>query len=129
MPSGLTDDAETLLDSEPLVAHLATCRGGQPHVAPLWYVVHDGTIELSTTGRKLANLRANPAVALSVERSEEGKPLWGVSVQGTATVVPPDVGGRAIIRRVNRRYGEDEDAWAENTAVRIEVEQSAAWRY
>ncbi|MDZ7701196.1 MAG: pyridoxamine 5'-phosphate oxidase family protein [Halobacteriales archaeon] len=129
MDDGLTERAEALLDSEPLIGHLATCRDGRPHAAPLWYAVHEGHLELSTTGRKLANLRTNPKVALSVEKSTDGEPVWGVSVQGTARVVEDASRGDAIIRRVNRRYGEAEDAWGENTAVVIEVDASSAWAY
>lgn len=129
MATGLTAEAETLLTSEPLVAHLATCRDGAPHVAPLWFDVDDGRIEIATTGRKLANLRANPRVGLSVQKADDGSPLWGVTLQGTATVVEDESKSDAIVRRINRRYGADEDAWTENTAVRIEVGTSSAWRY
>lgn len=129
MADGLSGQAEALLEREPLVAHLATCHDGAPHVAPLWYAVHDGRIEVATTGRKLANVRANPRVALSVQRAEDGHPVWGVAVQGTATVVDDEAAGRATLRRINRRYGADEDAWSGNTAVRVEVGSSAAWRY
>ena len=129
MDDGLTDRAEALLDSEPLIGHLATCRDGRPHAAPLWYAVHEGRLELSTTGRKLANLRANPNVAFSVERSVGGEPRWGVSVQGTARVVEDASRRSAVVRRVNRRYGQDEDAWAENTAVVVEIDASTAWEY
>lgn len=129
MATGLTEDAAALLTSEPRIAHLASCHDGSPHVAPLWYNVHDGHLEVATTGRKLANIRTNPRVAVSVQQDEDGSPVWGVSVQGTARTVPNESGGRAIIRRINRRYGEDEDAWMENTAARIEVGTSASWRY
>ncbi len=129
MATGLSEQAEALLTGEPRIGHLATCRGGAPHVAPLWYNVDDGVIEIATTGRKLANLRANPRVALSVQQADEGHPQWGVTVQGTATVVDDEDEGRALVRRINRRYGTDEDAWMENTAVRIEVGTSASWRY
>lgn len=129
MSDGLPESVETLLTSEPLVAHLATCRDGAPHVAPLWYAVHDGRIEIATTGRKLANLREHPRVALSVQKADNGDPEWGVSVQGTATVVDDDAEGRRIMRRINRRYGGAEDAWSENTAVIIAVGTATAWQY
>lgn len=129
MSHGLTEEAESLLASEPRVAHLATCHDGAPHVAPLWYAIEDGQIAVATTGRKLANLRANPRVALSVQKAENGSPIWGVSVQGTASVVDDDAAGRADVRRINRRYGAAPDAWMENTAVRIDVGSAAAWRY
>lgn len=129
MATGLADQAERLLTDAPRVAHLATCHDGAPHVAPLWYNVHAGRVEVATTGRKLANLREHPRVALSVQHAEGGSPVWGVTVQGTATVLEDDEGGRAVIRRINRRYGADEDAWEDNTAVVIDVGTSAAWQY
>lgn len=120
MPDTLSDEAEELLTSEPLVGHLATCHDGRPHVAPLWYNVHEGDIEITTTGRKLRNLRANPRVALSVQKAVDGDPIWGVTVQGTATVLD-EAATTETRRRINRRYGIDEDAWSENVGVRIDV--------
>jgi PPOX class probable F420-dependent enzyme len=120
MTRGLSEEARDLLTSEPLVAHLATCDDGDPHVAPLWYAVNGDAIEVTTTGRKLENLRHNPRVALSVQRAEGGDPQWGLTVQGTATVLD-EAETAAVRRRINRRYGVGEDAWAENTGVRIDV--------
>ena len=94
------DEVAQLLTDEPVVAHLATCRDGRPHVAPLWFryvgltdVPDDQSdedrevIEIMTTGRKLADLRANPRVALSVQQDEDGHPNWRVVLRGTATVI------------------------------------------
>ncbi len=67
-------EVEELLTSKPLMAHLATCDDGRPHAAPVWYRYEDGTVEIATTGRKLANLRANPRAALSVQKDEGGEP-------------------------------------------------------
>lgn len=129
MADGLTEQAERLLTSEPMIANLATCHDGRPHVAPLWYNVAEDHLEIATTGRKLANLRANPRVSLSVQKADGGSPIWGVSVQGTASVVEDEDRDRAIVRRINRRYGTDEDAWMENRAVVIDVGSSTAWEY
>jgi nitroimidazol reductase NimA-like FMN-containing flavoprotein (pyridoxamine 5'-phosphate oxidase superfamily) len=72
MSDTVPPEAEALLTSEPLIAHLATCTENDPHVAPLWYNYRDGHIEIVTTGQKLANIRANPRVALSVQKDEYG---------------------------------------------------------
>lgn len=120
MANGLTDEARDLLTGEPLVAHLATCRDGRPHVAPLWYAVRGDAIEVTTTGRKLENLRRNPRVSLSVQQAEDGDPQWGLTVRGTATVLDEEETA-AVRRRINRRYGVREGAWAGNTGVRIDV--------
>lgn len=129
MAQDIPDEAEALLTGEPLVAHLATCHDDRPHVAPLWFNYRDGVVEIATTGRKLANLRENPRVTLSVQKAEGGSPEWGLSARGTATVVEDGDEGRSIIRRINHRYGTEEDAWSENTPVRIDVGSVDYWEY
>jgi PPOX class probable F420-dependent enzyme len=114
-------EVERLLTSEPLLAHLATCTDGRPHVAPLWYLYDDGVVEVVTTGRKLADLRENPYVSLSVEKSDGGDPAWMVTLRGTATVVEDEAAFREANRRINRKYGADDESWEDNTLVRIRV--------
>jgi nitroimidazol reductase NimA-like FMN-containing flavoprotein (pyridoxamine 5'-phosphate oxidase superfamily) len=114
-------EAKELLTSEPLTAFLATSTDDRPHVAPVWYDYRDGGIELLTTGRKLANVRENSRVALSVQKADGGTPEWTVTLLGTATVVESEAANRAAIRRINRKYGASEDAWSENTLVRVDV--------
>ncbi|MFT4889891.1 MAG: nitroimidazol reductase NimA-like FMN-containing flavoprotein [Halobacteriales archaeon] len=119
--TGVSDEIEDLLTSEPLVATLGTCVDGRPHVAPLWYRYEDDVVEIVTTGRKLANIRENPRVALAVEKSTDGRPEWTVSIRGTATIIEDEDAFRTANRRINRKYGADEDAWTDNTLVRIDV--------
>jgi PPOX class probable F420-dependent enzyme len=115
--------AAHLLTSEPLMAHLATCREGRPHVAPVWYWydADEQCVELVTTGRKLANIRANPRVALSVQKDESGHARWMVTLLGTADVVDDEAATRDATRRINAKYGASEDAWSENRLVRVRV--------
>jgi nitroimidazol reductase NimA-like FMN-containing flavoprotein (pyridoxamine 5'-phosphate oxidase superfamily) len=129
MARGLSAGAEALLTNDALVAHLATCRDGKPHSAPLWYDYRDGAVEIATTGRKLRDIRENPRVSLSVQKTEDGRPQWGLTIRGTATVVEDEEESRAVLRRINRRYGAEADAWPENTAVRIDVGSANHWRY
>jgi PPOX class probable F420-dependent enzyme len=129
MPDALSEAAVDLLTSGAHVAHLATSHEDRPHVAPVWYTYHEGAVELVTTGKKLENIRHNPRVALSVQDADEGDANWGVTLRGTATVAEDDAAASAIHRRVNDRYGADEDEWPENTAVRIEVGSANHWTY
>lgn len=117
------------LTAEPLTAHLATCRDGRPHVAPVWYRYADGALEVATSGRKLADLRANPYVSLSVEKAERGRPEWTVTLRGTATVIEDAAAFREANREINRKYGADEDDWEENTLVRIEIGSASLRTY
>ena len=129
MARELPDEAVERLTGEPLVAHLATCHDDRPHVAPIWFAYRDDAIELVTAGKKLENIRRNPRVALSVEQSDGPDARWGVTLRGTATVVEEGAEATEIHRRINRRYGADEDEWPENTPVRIDVGSANYWTY
>lgn len=129
MPERSTAAARLVADATEL-AHVATCRDDRPHVAPVWYRYVDGVVEVVTSGRKLSNLRANPRVAVSVEQSTDGDPDWAVTMRGTATVVDDADATAAANRRINRKYGAPEDAWAgQNTLVRIDVASATVQRY
>lgn len=86
MADAIPDEAVELLTSGVHVAHLATSRDDRPHVAPVWYGYRDGVVYFLTGGRKLENVRANPRVALSIERATDGDVHWNVTLLGTATV-------------------------------------------
>ncbi len=125
--STVPSEAEHLLESEPVMAHLGTCAEGRPHVAPVWYRYDDGVVEIVTTGRKLANVRRNPRVALSIQKDDAGQTRWMVSLLGTATVIEDEAETAPARRRINEKYGAEPDAYAENTLVRIEA-GSATYR-
>jgi PPOX class probable F420-dependent enzyme len=122
-------EVEELISGAKLMAHLATCADGRPHVAPVWYHYADGTVEILTTGRKLANVERNPRVALSIQKDVEGDARWRVTMLGTATIVEDDGETRAAARRINAKYGADEGAYPENALVRIDVGSATFQRY
>ena len=121
MAESVPGEVERLLESEPLAAFLATSVEDKPHVAPLWYQYEDGVVELTTKGRKLANIRENPRVALSVQKAEAGIPEWMVTLLGTAEVVENEDEETRVRREINAKYGVEPDAFSENTLVRIDV--------
>ncbi|NUB89436.1 pyridoxamine 5'-phosphate oxidase family protein [Haloterrigena sp. SYSU A121-1] len=127
--STVPEEAERLLESEPVMAHLGTCVEERPHVAPVWYryVPETEIVEIVTTGRKLANIRKNPRVSLSIQKDEAGQTHWMVSLLGTATVVDDCAETAAARHRINAKYDAEPAAYAENTLVRIEV-GSASYR-
>ena len=129
MARPVPDEVEELLTGDPVEAHLATCAGGRPHAAPVWFRYEDGTVELVTTGRKLANLRENPRVALSIQQGDARDPDWTVTLLGRATVVEDEAATREATQRINRRYGAPEDAWSENVLVRVAVGSASHRRY
>lgn len=74
-----------------LSAFLATSVDDRPHVAPVWYTYDERegqpVFAFLTGGRKLANVRENPRVALSIECADEDSVEWRVVILGTARVV------------------------------------------
>lgn len=121
MPHPVPPEAEELLASEPLMAHFATCADGRPHVAPVWYHYADGVVEVLTGGQKLANVRKNPRVAVSIQKDVGGNAEWMVSLRGTATVVEDPDARRAAAERINPKYGAPADEYPENVLVRVAV--------
>ncbi|ELY53312.1 pyridoxamine 5'-phosphate oxidase family protein [Natronolimnohabitans innermongolicus] len=124
-------EAGRLLESEPLMAHLATCVDERPHVAPVWYryEADTETVEIVTTGQKLANIRANPRVSLSIQADDDGRTRWTVTLRGTATVIEDEAETAAARRRINAKYGADRGAYDENTLVRIDVGSASYQTY
>ncbi|MEA1931023.1 MAG: pyridoxamine 5'-phosphate oxidase family protein [Euryarchaeota archaeon] len=121
MTATVPETVETLLTSEPLIAHLATSLNDRPHVAPVWYRYADETVEIVTGGKKLDNIRMNPRVALSVQKDHAGHTEWMVSLLGTARIVDDEEAFKNANCRINAKYGADEDAYEGNTLVRISV--------
>lgn len=122
-------EVEALLEGERVVAHLATCVDGRPHSAPLWYRYEDDQLEVLTTGVKLANLRQNPRVAVSIEQDDQGVPQWMVVLRGRATVIDDEAEMQAANSRINSKYCVDEEAWPDNVLVRIDIGSVASRTY
>jgi PPOX class probable F420-dependent enzyme len=104
------------------VGRLATAdAAGRPHVVPVCYALatwDDGPVRLvtpidekpKTAGpaelRRIRDIRANPRVAVVVDRyTEDWNRLWWVQVRGTAVVLEPGaVGHAAAVTALRDRY-------------------------
>lgn len=109
------------------VAHVATTVEDNPHVAPVFYHYEDGTIYFITGGKKLANLRANPRIALGLYEQTGPHPedVRQATILGTATIIDDDWErikhyGDAIREAY---YGEPSDEWPtpESTLVKVTI--------
>jgi nitroimidazol reductase NimA-like FMN-containing flavoprotein (pyridoxamine 5'-phosphate oxidase superfamily) len=127
----LSEEVETLLSDAVVSAHLATSVDDRPHVAPVWFDYHDGVVSVLTGGRKLANVRENPRVALSIERADEADVEWAVTLLGTARVVDDPELKRAAAARVFGKYTGDENVDGDpgGTLVEIDVGSATVQRY
>lgn len=72
-----------------------TCRiatvsaDGRPHVTPLWFAWHEGSLWLYsiTRSRRFAEILADPRVSVVVDGGHDFFELKGVEITGTAEVV------------------------------------------
>ena len=109
------------------VAHVATADPrGVPHVVPVCLVVAAGRLYFATgkSGRKVANLRVNPEVAVSAdEYTETWGRLRGVVVTGAARVHARNPTFRRIRRRLYAKYPQypAEAAIGDRDSVVVEV--------
>ncbi len=124
--SGISPEAAGTIRSHDGVAHVATSVDDRPHVAPVFYHYEDASLYFVTGGRKLANVRENPRVAVGLYEStgEHPEDVRQATVLGTATVIEEwervkDHGD--TIRA--KYYGETSDGWPTrgDTLVRVDV--------
>ncbi|MEF8904551.1 MAG: pyridoxamine 5'-phosphate oxidase family protein [Haloarculaceae archaeon] len=88
----------------------------------------DGALSFVTSGRKLANLRRNPRVAVSIERAEEGRVDWSVTLLGTATVVEEEEWVAPVAERIFEQYESDEN-YPFQPLVEVDVRTATASVY
>lgn len=123
-------EVEELIEDAPVSAHVATSVDDRPHVAPVWYLYSDGVVSFVTGGRKLANIRANPRVALSIESASPVTVEWSVTLLGTARIVENGDRIAEFDERAFETYyepeGESDDLPGEQVLVEVEV-GSASW--
>jgi len=97
-----------------------------PHLVPVCHVLVDGKLYFASekSARKVRNLRANPAVAITVDvYSDEWSSLRGVMVQGTAALIAKGPRFRRIRKALYAKYPQypDQAAIGESDSVVVEV--------
>lgn len=118
---------------------------GYPHVAPMWYVLREGSIVFRsfTKSQKIVNLRRDPRLTVLVEEGESYSHLRGVMMKGTARLNDEHEFVLGVYIELAGRYPmaesitgpTDEHALrqafagfaAKNTAVTVEVEKVISW--
>jgi PPOX class probable F420-dependent enzyme len=120
------------------VARLATAdAGGRPHLVPMAFVLAGETIysavdakpKRTTALRRLANVTANPQVAVLVDHYEDDwDALWWVRADGTGRVLDPrDAEARAAVDRLTGRYDQYRTQPPTGPVLAIDVEHWSAW--
>ncbi|MFB6187761.1 MAG: pyridoxamine 5'-phosphate oxidase family protein [Halobacteriaceae archaeon] len=127
MANSISQEAIERIKSHSGVAHVATSKNDDPHVAPLFYCYENESMYFITGGKKLENILANPRVAISLYEQVGDHPedVRQATILGTATVIDEDwdrikeYGDR--IR--TKYYGKTSEEWPtrSSTLVRVDI--------
>ena len=120
------------------VARLATAdAAGRPHLVPMVFAVDGDTIysavdakpKRTTALRRLANVTANPAVAVLVDSyGEDWDRLWWVRADGSGRVLDPaDAEARRAIALLAGRYPQYREAPPVGPVLAVAVERWSGW--
>lgn len=135
----MTEDEVTEYIERSRTCTMATIGpSGQPHLVAMWYAVVDGHIwfETKAKSQKVANLRRDDRITVSIEDGLTYDTLRGVAVEGRATVVEdPDAlwaVGVSVWERYNGPYSEEVKPFVElmlnkRVAVRVDVDRVRSW--
>lgn len=116
------------------VARLATVTpGGRPHVVPVTFAVEGDTIYTAIDAkpkrggplRRLANIAANPHVALLVDDyDDDWERLWWVRADGLASVEPT---GPKVLLLLRDRYEQYRDVEITGPVIIVRVDRWVGW--
>jgi PPOX class probable F420-dependent enzyme len=132
-------EARALFASVP-VARLATVdAGGGPHLVPITFALGDGDVVVTAVDhkpkrtsrlRRLANIEANPRVAVLADSYEDDwSRLWWVRGDGLARVIEPgDQEHARAVERLAARYPQYAERVPEGPAIEIRISRWSGWR-
>ncbi len=86
----MSDDEVTAFIEQSRTCTMATIGPtGHPHLVAMWYAVVDGQVwfETKAKSQKVANLRRDDRITVSMEDGHTYDTLRGVAIEGRATVV------------------------------------------
>ena len=121
------------------VARLATTdASGHPHLVPIVFAVSGETVysavdakpKRSMALRRLANVAANPQVAILVDHYEDAdwSALWWVRADGTGRVLPAsDPEARHAVALLRERYPPHRDLPPTGPVLALDVKHWSGW--
>jgi PPOX class probable F420-dependent enzyme len=124
--------------AEAAVARLATAdANARPHIVPIVFAVAGDTIysavdakpKRTTALRRLANVAANPAVAVLVDKyDQDWTRLWWVRADGTGRVLDGEEPERdAALDALAARYPQYREQRPDGPVLAIDVERWSGW--
>lgn len=113
---------------------------GQPHLVAMWYGLLGGKVYVDTKAKsqKVANLRRDPRLTVSIEAGDSYDTLRGVSIEGTAIVIDDPssdeywAAGISVFERYQSPYSEElrpflEGMMHKRVVVRVDPVRIRSW--
>ncbi|MER7546591.1 TIGR03668 family PPOX class F420-dependent oxidoreductase [Spirillospora sp. NPDC127506] len=136
MPKLSPDEARRLLTTVPVVRLATVGEDGRPHIVPVTFAVHRGSVYTAVDHkpkstrdlRRLADVRANPRVALLADHYEDDwSRLWWVRVDGAARIVADAAGMAGPVGLLADRYAQYRDRPPEGPVIAITIDGWTGW--
>lgn len=111
MGSALTEDVTSFLQERRNAIVATLNRDGSVQLSPVWYILHEGRVYISTSDRsaKMRNLRRDPRISVCVDGGH-GDYRY-VTLSGTAQIVEHGHELQQHMRwRIIRRYHDSDEA-------------------
>jgi PPOX class probable F420-dependent enzyme len=132
------DERRQFLEERKTIILSTIDHRGYPHAVPMWYVVQDGAVFMTTYAKsqKVANIDRNPRVALLVESGVTYETLKGVLIRGHAEVVRDVEACTRVLTRVHEKMtgslqpGIDEAMKAQarkRVVIKVTPERVSSW--
>ncbi len=119
------------------VARLATVdSSGLPHIVPLVFAVADGKVysavdhkpKRSANLKRLANIAANPRVALLVDQyDDDWSQLWWVRIDGSACVIETGTAWEQAVEMLAHKYPQYRGQPPTGVVIEITIEGISGW--
>ena len=136
MPKLSADDARRLLATVPVLRLATVGEDGRPHLVPVTFAVHRGSVYTAVDHkpkstrdlRRLADIRANPRVALLADHYEDDwDRLWWVRVDGRAHVVEDAARMAGPVRLLAGRYPQYREHPPEGPVIAVVIDGWTGW--
>ena len=109
---------------------------GWPHVVPLWFVWHGGTLFVNTTrgNRTVRNLEADPRAAVTIDDGEQYDELRGAVLRGSMQELGSEGDDAAEITAAfgDKYFGGNQPhfaSWHNRLFLRMEPEEISSWDF
>lgn len=127
------EELDELLTNERTLRIGTVGPDGDPHVAPLWFVWHDGAIWLNSLkrSRRTRDLASGSRVALCVDTGDEYFVLRGAVLYGVPQDANDDPGVAEVRRKFGRKYWNIEEipATKSHTWLRVDPDKISSWDF